>query len=157
VLNGEVEQMFFLGQYRHTIDDKGRLTIPARFRELLADGAYITQGFDRNLMVLAAPAFEAMMRKVYTSSSMTDPNDRDLKRLLFSTADKVEPDKNGRILIPQFLRELHQLDGEAVLVGVGDYFEIWSSAHWNQQMDLLQDTEANSQRFADLDLTTFQE
>ncbi|HKJ26790.1 MAG TPA: division/cell wall cluster transcriptional repressor MraZ [Anaerolineales bacterium] len=149
--------MFFLGQYRHNIDDKGRLTVPARFRELLSEGAYITQGFDRNLMVLAAPDFEAMVRKLRSSSSLTNSDDRDLKRLLFSTADKVQPDGNGRILLPQFLRDQHQLDGEVVLVGVGDYFEIWSPENWDQRMGLLQDADANANRFAALDLSTFQE
>ncbi|MEJ2759523.1 MAG: division/cell wall cluster transcriptional repressor MraZ [Anaerolineales bacterium] len=143
----------FLGQYRHTIDDKGRLTIPARFRELLEDGAYITQGFERNLMVLTSHGFEAMTHQV-NRSSITDPTARALKRLLFSTADWVSPDRNGRILIPQFLRERNQLDGEAVLVGVGDYFEIWTPDAWDHQMDLLQDTEANEQRFIGLDLST---
>ena len=143
----------FLGQYRHTIDDKGRLTIPARFRDLLEEGAYITQGFERNLMVLTSPGFEAMTHQV-NRSSITDPTARALKRLLFSTADRVSPDKNGRILIPQFLRERNQLDGEAVLVGVGDYFEIWTPEEWDQQLDQLQDTEANEQRFIGLDLST---
>lgn len=149
--------MFFLGQYRHNIDDKGRLTVPARFRELLSEGAYITQGFDRNLMVLAAPAFEAMVRKLYASSSLTNQDDRDLKRLLFSTAEKVQPDGNGRVLLPAFLREQHELNGEVVLVGVGDFFEIWSPAEWDRRMGLLQDADANANRFAALDLSTFQE
>lgn len=143
----------FLGQYRHTIDDKGRLTIPARFRDLMEEGAYVTQGFERNLMVLTSPGFEAMTHQV-NRSSITDPTARALKRLLFSTADRVTPDKNGRILIPQFLRERNQLDGEAVLVGVGDYFEIWTPEAWDRQLDQLQDTEANEQRFIGLDLST---
>ena len=143
----------FLGQYRHTIDEKGRLTIPARFRELLENGAYITQGFEKNLMVLTSPGFESMTRQV-NRSSITDPTARALKRLLFATADRVSPDKNGRILIPQFLRESNQLDGEAVLVGVGDYFEIWTPEVWEQQLAKLQDTEANEQRFVGLDLST---
>ena len=108
----------FLGQYRHNFDTKGRLTIPARFRELLTDGAYITRGLEQNLMVLTAPEFEAITRRM-NQTSITDPTARDLKRLLFSTADRVEPDGNGRILIPQYLRELAGLDGEAFLVGVG--------------------------------------
>lgn len=143
----------FLGQYRHTIDDKGRLTIPARFRELMEDGAYITQGFEKNLMVLTSHGFESMTRQV-NRSSITDPTARALKRLLFSTADRVSPDKNGRILIPQFLRDSNHLDGEAFLVGVGDYFEIWTPEAWEQQLATLQDTEANEQRFAGLDLST---
>ncbi|MCB2178844.1 division/cell wall cluster transcriptional repressor MraZ [bacterium] len=143
----------FLGQYRHTIDEKGRLTIPARFRELLENGAYITQGFEKNLMVLTSHGFESMTRQV-NRSSITDPTARALKRLLFSTADRISTDKNGRILIPQFLRESNQLDGEAVLVGVGDYFEIWTPEAWEQQLANLQDTEANEQRFVGLDLST---
>jgi len=143
----------FLGQYRHTIDPKGRLTVPARFRELLDEGAIITQGFERNLMVLTDAGFSAMTNKV-NQQSLTDPTARDLRRLLFSSADRVTPDGNGRILIPTFLREGNDLDGEAVLVGVGDYFEIWTPEEWDQRMAILRDTEANSQRFIGLDLTT---
>ena len=149
--------MFFLGQYRHNVDDKGRLTVPARYRELLTEGAYITQGFDRNLMVLPAPDFEAMARKLRSESSLTNMDNRDLKRLLFSYAEKVQPDGNGRILLPAFLREQHQLNGEVVLVGVGDFFEIWSAAEWDRRIELLQDAEANANRFAALDLSTSQE
>jgi MraZ protein len=65
----------FLGQYQHSLDDKGRLTIPARFRELLNKGAYITQGFDKNLMVLTPEAFEQVLERI-TSISLTDPNAR---------------------------------------------------------------------------------
>jgi MraZ protein len=142
----------FLGQYRHNFDTKGRLTIPARFRELLTDGAYITRGLEKNLMMLTAPEFEAITRRM-NQTSITDPTARDLKRLLFSTADRVEPDGNGRILIPQYLRELAGLDSEAFLVGVGDYFEIWSPEGWEEKMALLNDTEANAQRFIGLDLS----
>ena len=146
----------FLGQYRHTIDPKGRLTVPARFREVLNDGAIITRGFDRNLMVMTETVFSIMNNQV-SANSITDPTARDLKRLLFSGADKVTPDGNGRILIPSFLREQFSLDGEAVLVGVGDFFEIWSPDEWDQRMKILLDTDANAQRFAGLDLSTAQE
>ncbi|MDH5606330.1 MAG: division/cell wall cluster transcriptional repressor MraZ [Anaerolineae bacterium] len=145
----------FLGQYRHNIDPKGRLTIPARFRELLEEGAYITQGFDQNLMVLTAPTFESLSQAA-NAMSLTNQNARFLKRLLFSTADRIEPDKNGRILLPQFLRETAALDGEAVLVGVGDYFEIWAPDVWGEQIAQLQDPQANAQRFSGLDLTADQ-
>jgi MraZ protein len=145
----------FLGQYRHNFDAKGRLTIPARFRELLTDGAFVTQGFEQNLMVLTPPTFEVITQGV-NQTSITDPTARDLKRLLFSTASQVEPDGNGRILIPQFLRELAGLDSEAFLVGVGDYFEIWSPTQWEEKMSLLNDTDANAQRFVGLDLSSSQ-
>lgn len=144
----------FLGQYRHNIDEKGRLTIPARFRDLLAaEGAYVLQGFDNNLMVLTVPTFEAISKRV-SQMSLTDPSARLLKRLIFSTADRVEVDRAGRILIPQFLRRSAGLDGEAILVGVGDYFEIWAPSVWEQQVDQLQDVEANAQRFMTLELSS---
>jgi transcriptional regulator MraZ len=143
----------FLGQYHHSLDEKGRLTIPARYRDLLAaQGAYILQGFDRNLMVLIAPTFEAISRRV-NAMSMTDPSARLLKRLIFSTADRVEVDRSGRILLPQFLRESAGLQNEAVLVGVGEYFEIWAPEVWGSQEAQLQDVENNAQRFISLELS----
>lgn len=141
----------FLGQYRHTIDNKGRLTIPARFRDLLADGAYISQGFDRNLMVLRSHTFEGISRSV-NQMSITDPTVRQLRRLIFATADRAEIDRSGRILIPQFLRETARIDSDAVIVGSGEYFEIWAPDIWQDQYKELQDTDANAARFATFDL-----
>jgi MraZ protein len=145
----------FLGQYRHTIDNKGRLIVPARFRELLAEGAYIAQGFDRNLMVLTSMAFEVVSNRV-NQLSLTDETARQLRRLIFATADRIVVDKSGRIRIPQFLLNTAGFSSEAVIVGVGDYFEIWAPEFWEAQSNLLQDTAANAQRFAALDLSTGQ-
>lgn len=142
----------FLGQYEHTIDEKGRMTIPARYRELLNDSAYITQGFDHNLIVMTAPVFEQIYQRV-NQMSLTNPVTRQLKRLIFSHADKVEFDRAGRILIPSFLREAIGLQDSAVMVGVGSYFEIWAPSQWTQQDKQLQDEETNNQRFAALDLS----
>jgi MraZ protein len=143
----------FLGRYEHTVDEKGRLTIPVRYRELLANGAYVSQGFDNNLMVLPAPTFEQMFSHV-NQMSMTDPTARQFKRFVFSSAERVEFDRAGRMLLPAFLREAAKLNGNAIIVGVGDYFEIWSPEYWDQQSELLQDTETNNQRFAALNLPT---
>lgn len=143
----------FLGQYRHTLDSKDRLIVPARYRDLLQQGAYVMQGFDRNLMVLTQSAFEAISHRT-NQMSMTDPTSRLLRRLIYSTADHVDLDKAGRILIPQFLRQFATLENEVVMVGAGDYFEIWSPENWAAQNDQLQDTEANAQRFAAFDITT---
>jgi MraZ protein len=142
----------FLGQYEHSIDDKGRVTIPARYRELLVDGAYITQGFDKNLMVMTPPTFEQIYQRV-NQMNMADPVARQLRRLIFSNADHVEADKLGRILIPSFLRESAQLDAAAVVVGVGSHFEIWSPGLWRSQSEMLQNVDSNQQRFSVLDLT----
>jgi MraZ protein len=142
----------FLGQYAHVIDDKGRLTIPSKYREALAGGAFICQGFERNLMVLTPDFFKQLSRSV-SQMSLTDPTSRQLKRLMYSTADFVELDGAGRILIPAFLRENAGLVSETVITGVGDYFEIWSPEAWTPQADILKDTEANTQRFAALDIS----
>ena len=143
----------FLGRYEHSIDEKGRLTIPARYRELLEEGAYVTQGFDHNLIVHPVASFEAIYAKV-DQLAFTDPVARQLKRFIFSTAERCEIDKAGRILLPQFLREKASLDGSAVIVGAGAYFEIWSQSSWAQQNESLQDTDAATQRFAALSLPT---
>ncbi len=150
VVNWKLEQMF-LGQYRHTVDSKGRLTIPARFRDELADGAYLTQGFDRNLRLVTEEAFKSVFERL-SKMKTTDPVARDLRRLVFATASQVDLDSVGRVLIPQFLRQVAKLDGEAVIVGVGEAIEIWSPEEWDQRVTLLGDVDANSERFAELDL-----
>ncbi len=142
----------FLGQYQHNLDEKGRLTIPAKFRDALADGAYLTQGFDRNLRLLTEVDFETMAEQI-NRLSMTDPSIRQLRRLIFATASEVQLDRIGRTLVPQFLREFAGLNTEAVIVGVGEAIEIWSPEAWAEQEGLLQDAEANAQRFAELDLS----
>jgi MraZ protein len=142
----------FLGQYRHNFDDKGRLTIPARYRELLENGAYVSQGLDRNLIVFTKDRFEHLTLQL-NRMNMTDPAVRQLKRIFFANSNYVEVDKAGRILIPQFLREVSGLNGEAVIVGSGEYFEIWSPEIWAGQEELLKDTESNAQRFVAINLS----
>jgi MraZ protein len=141
----------FMGQYMHNLDSKGRLTIPSRYRALLVDGAYITQGFDRNLMVWPKSSFEKIAQRV-SQASITDPTSRQLRRFIYSSGESLEVDRVGRILIPEFLRHAAQLDNEVVVVGVGDYFEVWSPLLWAEQRASLQDAEANQQRFIAFDL-----
>lgn len=152
-IKGILEQMF-LGRYHHTVDEKGRLTVPARYRDLLAaEGAYLTQGFDQNINVYPIPIFERISTRV-NQLRMTDPSARVLRRLMFSNAELVVLDKSGRILIPQFLREESNLDSEAVIVGMGDYFEIWSPDQWMGQTTMMEESESMAVRFMDLDLST---
>ncbi len=142
----------FLGQYEHTIDDKGRLTIPVRYRELLSDGAFITEGFDGNLMILTSSAFMTISDRV-NRMSMTDPNARDLKRMMFGRANQAEIDKAGRMLIPAFLRDRAGLKTNVVLVGMGDYFELWAAENWQVQNEPAPSTETNAKRFSAFDLS----
>jgi MraZ protein len=143
----------FLGQFQHNLDDKGRLMIPARFRELLEGGAVITQGFDKCLMVMTESYFKQVYERI-EAMNLADPTARLLRRLILSNAYPVEADKIGRILVPQNLRAFLGVEnGELVVAGQGEYFEVWTPALWSEQMALLQDTEANTQRFSALDLS----
>ena len=143
----------FLGQFQHNLDDKGRLMIPARYRDLLAAGAFITQGFDKCLMVMTDAYFKEVYERI-NGMNMADASARMLRRLILSNAYAVEVDKVGRILVPQNLREfLGIANGELTVAGQGDYFEVWTPADWKTQMDKLQDVEANEQRFSTLDLS----
>ena len=142
----------FLGQFQHNLDEKGRLMIPASFRQTLEGGAFITQGFDRCLMILTDDYFGQVYDRI-NAMNLADPATRMLRRLILSNAYRVELDKIGRILVPQNLRQFAGLDGEAVVAGQGKYFEVWTPTQWNEQMDNIQDTEANSQRFSTLDLS----
>ena len=142
----------FLGQFQHNLDEKSRLMIPARYRELLATGAFITQGFDKCLMVMTDAYFAQVYDRI-NSMNLADPTARLLRRLILSNAYPVEVDKVGRILVPGNLRQVIALNGEAIVAGQGDYFEVWNPADWNAHMDQLQDIETNNQRFATLDLS----
>ena len=143
----------FLGQFQHNLDDKGRLMIPARYRELLAAGAFITQGFDKCLMVMTDAYFKQVYERI-NNMNLADSTARMLRRLILSNAYPVEVDKVGRILVPQNLREfLGVASGELTVAGQGEYFEVWTPADWKSQMDNLQDVEANEGRFSTLDLS----
>jgi len=142
----------FLGQFQHNVDEKGRLMVPARFRELLEGGAYITQGFDHCLMVMTEPYFNQVYERL-NALNLTELPARQLRRQMLSNAYPVEIDKIGRILIPQNLRSILTLNGEAVLAGQGEYFEVWTPVDWNKQQELLKDTHTINQRFATLNLS----
>jgi MraZ protein len=146
----------FLGQFQHNLDDKGRLMIPVRYRDLLEGGAFITQGFDRCLMVMNETYFKQVYERI-EAMNLADPTARILRRLILSNAYPVEPDKIGRILVPQNLRGFLGIEsGELIVAGQGDYFEVWTPTLWQEQMAQLQDTEANNQRFSALDLSKSQ-
>jgi MraZ protein len=121
----------FLGEYTHSLDDKGRLAIPARFRAELADGLYLTRGLDRCLVIWPPAAWKAMADRL-NALSPWQADARRLQRLFFSGAVSAVPDKLGRIVIPEYLRNYAELqqDQDVVLVGVSDRVEIWSGPRW---------------------------
>jgi MraZ protein len=143
----------FMGEFTHTIDDKGRLTIPAKFREELAYGAVVTRGYEKNLVLYTAEAFKRVTTRA-EALTPTDPENRALLRLMFSGASEAVPDKQGRVLVPPFLRDYAGLQTDCVVVGVGHYIEIWSKEAWDQQLQTLNDPSVNAERFAALNLAT---
>jgi len=142
----------FLGQYSHKLDDKGRLSIPAKFREDLGSGAYLIQGFDGNLRLLTDLDFGKLTEKI-NGMNQADQKVRALQRFIFANASRVEFDRNGRALVPKFLQDFAGIVNDAVVVGVGDGIEIWSPEIWEEQQSLLQEAAANNQLFAELDLS----
>jgi MraZ protein len=124
----------FLGSYLHNIDSKGRLTLPAKFRAELAKGVVVTRGLDRCLWVFPIETWEAFARKM-NELPLTDKGARDFARFLYGNATDCEPDKQGRILLPNNLRDHADLDGETVIVGGPGRLEIWSRERWDLAND----------------------
>ena len=124
----------FLGEFVHVLDDKGRLTIPAKFRADLETSLVVTRGIDRCLAVFPIPEWEQLAEQV-SELPLTDRQARAFRRLLFANASDVSPDKQGRILIPPRLREYAHLDGEVVVVGINTYMELWNPEAWNEERE----------------------
>ena len=120
---GETELMF-VGTFQHTIDDKGRLTLPAKWRDELESELAVTFGLDDCLFVFIKSKFQTMAEKVVAQGFQTS-NARDWARYILGNAEMVEMDKQGRILISQTLRTKFGLNGEVMVVGLYDRFEIW--------------------------------
>ena len=126
----------FLGEYEHNLDDKGRLAIPSRFREDLGEGVVVTRGFDRCLMAFPRAAWEQLARRV-SELSLGQNEARTLRRLLFSGASDLALDRQGRILIPQNLREYAGLGDQVIVAGLNTHFEIWALDSWSQVLESL--------------------
>lgn len=122
----------FLGEYSHNLDDKGRLTLPARMRELLGVSVVVTRGLERCLLVFPAADFEKFLSGVNTVG-MGGADVRGLSRYFSSKATEDSPDKQGRINLPQPLREHANLNGEVMVVGAFDHVELWNPALYEQQ------------------------
>ena len=123
-----------LGTYEHTIDDKNRLTLPAKFRESFAAGVVVTRGLDG---CLEAYRGEDWVRRVKSRLATLDPlrsETRKLQRFLFSGASEAEPDKQGRVMIPAHLLEHAQLGREVVIAGMRDHLEIWDREAWRREL-----------------------
>lgn len=115
----------FLGEYSHTLDEKGRLTLPARWREALGERVVVTRGVEPCLLIFPEAGFQTFLKEIATVS-MTNADARGLSRFFSGKATDDEPDKQGRINIPPPLREFAGLNGEVIVVGSYDHVEVWS-------------------------------
>ena len=123
-----------IGQYQHNIDAKNRVIVPAKFREDLGERFYVTKGLDGGLFVLSEEGWKRLQDKIV---AMPMSKARQLQRFFFSGAAEVEPDKQGRILIPQPLRDYASIEKDVTFIGTGDRAEIWSTECWTQFNDNL--------------------
>ena len=119
----------FTGEYRHAVDDKGRLAVPSRFRAQLAGNVVVARWLDACLAIFPMPAWEELATRV-GSLPMTDPNARLLQRQLFAGAFETELDRQGRVLVPQHLRAFAALESEALVLGNREHAEIWAPGRW---------------------------
>jgi MraZ protein len=140
----------FLGRYAHTIDAKGRLAIPARYREALAEGVVLTRGIDRCLALYPMAAWLPLAEKI-SGLPISDPDARTFRRMVFAEAVNLDLDAQGRILVPPDLRRYAELDREAYVVGVNTSIELWSPARWDAVTAVIDhDGAAIAQRLASL-------
>ncbi len=130
----------FTGEYRHTVDDKGRIAVPAKFRAQLDEGAVVSRWMEDCLAIHTRAGWDALAEKI-ALLSITDQAARLFQRFLFANAGEVELDRQGRILLPAFLREAVHLDGDAVVIGSRDHAEIWAPAVWDDYRTALDDPE----------------
>ncbi len=124
----------FTGEYHHNLDAKGRMIIPVKFRENLSGEFVVTRSLDGCLSMYAPDEWKVLEDKL-NGLPMTNEKARKLKRFLLGSAVSCELDKQGRILIPQVLRDKAELTKDVTLVGVGDHVEIWSSEKWELDND----------------------
>ena len=124
----------FMGEYSHTIDVKGRLIVPTRFREQLGEAFVIAKGNDGCLAIYTNDAWEAFMKKIQALPANKDI--RTYVRAIAGSAVPVETDKQGRILVPSALREHAGLEKDVVLAGVIDKIEVWDKNRWMEQTDI---------------------
>lgn len=121
----------FIGEYNHSIDEKGRIAIPVKFREELGRGAVVTRGLDNCLFVYTADEWKKLADKLATLP-ISKANTRAFSRLMLAGAMDCEVDKQGRIMLPEFLRKFAGIKRKAVVAGLFNRLEIWDESTWNK-------------------------
>jgi MraZ protein len=121
----------FTGEYQHTIDEKGRLAVPFRFRAQLAQGAQVSKWIDKCVALFPRADWEALAERT-AALPVTDTNARTFQRFLFGNAFEVELDRQGRFVLPAVLREFAELKSQVVVVGARSRLELWSPQRWSR-------------------------
>jgi MraZ protein len=132
-----------LGEYEHTIDDKNRLTLPAKFREALAQGVVVTRGMDGCLYAYPRIEWQERFQSRVGGLDPLQPEARKLQRHFFSGAAEAEPDKQGRIMIPGPLLRYAGLSRDVVVAGVHDHLEIWDREAWRRELNEVEGSAEN--------------
>jgi len=119
----------FIGEYQHNLDEKARLAIPVKFRATLAKGAVVTRGLDRCLFVYTAAEWKKLAEKL-SQLPIAQANTRAFARLMLAGAMDATPDKQGRVVVPEYLREYAGIQKAVVVAGLYNRLEIWDEAAW---------------------------
>ena len=129
----------FMGEFNHTVDTKGRVIVPSRFREQLGEEFVVTKGMDHSLSVYDQNEWNRLVEQLKKLPTMTSKPARQLSRMLLASAVVCETDRQGRILLPAPLREYAGIKKDAVVTGAGDHVEIWSLENWQKELEMEND------------------
>lgn len=135
----------FIGEYKHNLDEKGRLAVPAKFRAVLSEGAVVTKGLDNCLFLYSKEDWKKIAQK-FASMPISQAKARAFARHMLAGAMDLEFDKQGRITLPEYLRTFAKLDKNAVIAGVFDRLEIWDKDAWEKYKN---ETEEDSGEIAE--------
>jgi MraZ protein len=139
----------FLGEFAHTLDEKSRLALPAKFRARLTEGVVMTAGTDHCLQVYPLDEFKLLFERV-SALPVMGKEAASLRRMLYSMAHDAVPDKQNRVVIPQPLREYAGITNEVVVVGVGKFVEIWNPREWERAQEEVREHAAQKDVWAQL-------
>jgi MraZ protein len=131
-----------LGEYELRIDHKGRLAVPARFREEFRGRLVLSRGFDKCLIVYTVAEWDKVAEKL-VALPLTQLNPRRISRFTFSGAFDLEPDRQGRVIIPLTLRQYAELNDEAIVVGAYSHLQIWSKKLWTAEKEFMSEHAAD--------------
>ena len=132
-----------IGEYDHSIDDKNRVTLPARFRASFQEGLVLTRGMDGCITAYARADWEQLVQSRLATLDPLSRESRLMQRFFFSGAAEVEPDKQGRVMVPQALVEAAGLTKDVVVAGVYDHLEIWDRATWRKHLEEVEGSAEN--------------